>query len=76
MEKKSFEEKLKELENIVSKLESENLSLELSVDLYQKAKILSQELNNELNASMEKLSFIVEDDEVKPYFDEEAKKDI
>ncbi len=73
----SFEDKLKELEDIVSKMESEQLELEESIDLYKKANELAKNLNDELNNSLNKMSFIVENDEVKELdFDKMDKKDI
>lgn len=72
----TFEEKLKKLEELSSRLESENLTLEDSVNIYQEAKLISQELTKELNDSMEKLSYIVENGQIKPFDSEEVKKDI
>ena len=73
----TFEEKLKLLEDIVKKMESEQLSLKESVELYQKANSLSKELNLELDESLKRLSYIVENGEVKPLNNiEEEKKDI
>ena len=40
-EKQSFEEMMKELENIVQKLDNEAVSLEESLDLYQRGMKLS-----------------------------------
>lgn len=72
----TFEEKLKKLEELANRLESENLTLEDSVSIYQEAKLISQELTKELNDSMEKLSYIVENGQIKPFDSEEVKKDI
>ena len=53
------------------------MTLKESISLYQEGKTLSQDLNKELNDSMNKLSFIVEDGEVKTYSEEESQdKDI
>ena len=77
MENKTFEEKLARLEEIVKALEKDSLTLKESISLYQEGKTISQNLNKELNDSMNKLSFIVEDDEVKTYSEEESQdKDI
>ena len=77
MENKTFEEKLARLEEIVKDLEKDSLTLKESISLYQEGKTLSQDLNKELNDSMNKLSFIVEDGEVKTYSEEESQdKDI
>lgn len=72
----TFEEKLKKLEELSSRLESENLTLEDSVNIYQEAKLICQELTKELNVSMEKLAYIVENGQIKPFDSEEVKKDI
>lgn len=72
----TFEEKLKKLEELTNRLENESLSLEDSVNLYQEAKKLSQELTQELNESLEKLSYVVENGQIKPLSGEEIKKDI
>ncbi len=77
MENKTFEEKLARLEEIVKSLEKDSLTLKESISLYQEGKTLSQDLSKELNDSMNKLSFIVEDGEVKNYSEEESQdKDI
>lgn len=77
MENKTFEEKLARLEEIVKALEKDSLTLKESISLYQEGKTFSQDLNKELNDSMNKLSFIVEDGEVKTYSEEESQdKDI
>lgn len=74
---KTFEEKMQELEGIVAALEEENLGLEASVKLYEQAKALSKELNEELDASVKKVSAMVENGQVEPYFEEkEIEKDI
>lgn len=74
---KTFEEKMQELEGIVAALEEENLGLEESVKLYEQAKALSKELNEELDASVKKISAMVENGQVEPYFEEkEIEKDI
>ena len=74
---KTFEEKMQELEGIVAALEEENLGLEASVKLYEQAKALSKELNEELDASVKKISAMVENGQVEPYFEEkEIEKDI
>lgn len=61
----TFEEKLEKLEEIVNKLENEKLNLESSIALYQEAKRLSDELNKELNESINKMSYIVENGQIK-----------
>ncbi len=49
MENKSFEELLKELQEIVNRLESGKLSLEESVEVYQKGMALSLECKKRLD---------------------------
>ena len=60
MENKSFEEKLKLLEEMVTKLEKEDLGLAESIDLFEKSQKLAKELKQELDESLSKVSFIVE----------------
>ena len=47
-EKQSFEEMMKELENIVQKLDNEAVSLEESLDLYQRGMKLSANCDSTL----------------------------
>ncbi len=73
----TFEEKLEKLEEIVNKLENEKLNLESSIALYQEAKKLSDELNKELNESINKMSYIVENGQVRSIEEiESTSKDI
>ena len=72
----TFEEKMTRLEVIVSKLENERLGLEESDKLYEEGKKLTKELQEELDKSMKKLAYIVEDGEVVPFLDEESEKEI
>ena len=72
----TFEEKMNRLEKIISKLENEKLGLEESVQLYEEGKKLTKELQEELDKSMKKLAYIVEDGEVVPFLDEESEKEI
>ena len=72
----TFEDKLKRLEEILSKLENDKLGLEESVLLFEEGKKLFSELQVELDKSIEKLAYIVEDGEVKPFLDEESEKEI
>ena len=67
MEDKSFEEKLKTLEEMVSRLEKEDLGLAESIDLFEKSQKLAKELKQELDESLSKVSFIVENDEMVPF---------
>lgn len=67
MENKSFEEKLKLLEEMVTKLEKEDLGLAESIDLFEKSQKLAKELKQELDESLSKVSFIVENDTITPF---------
>jgi exodeoxyribonuclease VII small subunit len=53
MENKTFEQLLKELQEIVNNLESGNLSLEDSVDAYQKGMAISLECKKRLDQAKE-----------------------
>lgn len=64
MENKSFEEKLKLLEEMVTKLEKEDLGLAESIDLFEKSQKLAKELKQELDESLSKVSFIVENETI------------
>lgn len=54
-----FEEKIKELENIVSKLENGDSPLDESFDMYSKAMKLIKDCDTELNDVKEKVNKIV-----------------
>lgn len=51
----SFEEKLRRLDEIVAKIEGEELPLQETLSLYQEGKILIKELQSELKAAEEKV---------------------
>lgn len=55
MEKKelSFEEKMKKLEEIISQVENEDLSLEKNLALYQEGESLIKNLTKQLNDAKE-----------------------
>ncbi len=55
MEKKelSFEEKMKKLEEIISQVENEDLSLEKNLALYQEGENLIKDLTKQLNDAKE-----------------------
>lgn len=55
MEKKelSFEEKMKKLEEIISQVENEDLSLEKNLTLYQEGESLIKDLTKQLNDAKE-----------------------
>ena len=61
MAKVKFEDKITELESIISELESGNASLEESIDKYTKAMKLAKECDEELKAVEDKISKIVLD---------------
>lgn len=54
-----FEEKIKELENIVNKLENGDSPLDESFDMYSKAMKLIKDCDTELNDVKEKVNKIV-----------------
>ncbi len=56
MAKKSFEVKMKELDEIVEKMNSTNVKLNDMLSLYEKAQSLIKELETELNEAKSKLS--------------------
>ncbi len=72
----TFEDKIKRLEEISTILENDNLPLQDACKIYQEAKVLEKELNDELNETMKKLAFIVEDGQIKEIDINELKKDI
>lgn len=51
----SFEEKLKRLEEVVSKIEGEELPLQETLSLYKEGKTLIKELQKELKEAEEKV---------------------
>ena len=52
---KSFEEKLNRLDEVVGKIEGEELPLQEVLSLYQEGKALIKELQSELKAAEEKV---------------------
>lgn len=61
MAKVKFEDKITELESIITELESGNASLEDSIDKYTKAMKLAKECDEELKTVEEKISKLVLD---------------
>ncbi len=62
----SFEEKLRRLDEIVAKIEGEELPLQETLSLYQEGKILIKELQGELKAAEEKVgSLSVSEEDLK-----------
>ena len=62
----SFEESLKELENIVDQLESGDIDLEKSVKLYEKGMLLKKNCEDKLNnVEMQIKKIKLENDKIK-----------
>ena len=57
--KMTFEEKMKRLDGIVSKIEGEELPLQETLSLYQEGKKLIRELQSELKEAEEKVGDIM-----------------
>ena len=63
---KSFEEKLNRLDEVVGKIEGEELPLQEVLSLYQEGKTLIKELQSELKAAEEKVgSLSVSEEDLK-----------
>ena len=63
MEKVDFEQSLKRLDEIVSKIENESLSLEENMKLYEEAKGLIKTLNKVLKEAEEKVKELQTEEE-------------
>lgn len=61
-EKKSFEKSMNELEGIVDKLERGELSLDESVEAFQKGIQLSKQLSKMLDEVEKKITLLIEDE--------------
>ena len=61
-EKKSFEEMMQELENIVQKLDNETVSLEESLDLYQRGMKLSTACDTTLKDAEKKVNKLMQEE--------------
>ncbi|EES36239.1 exodeoxyribonuclease VII, small subunit [Staphylococcus epidermidis W23144] len=61
-EKQSFEEMMKELENIVQKLDNEAVSLEESLDLYQRGMKLSANCDSTLKEAEKKVNELMQEE--------------
>lgn len=59
----SFEEMMKELENIVQKLDNENVSLEESLNLYQRGMKLSATCDETLKDAEKKVNELMADEQ-------------
>ncbi|RIM09003.1 exodeoxyribonuclease VII small subunit [Staphylococcus chromogenes] len=63
-ENKNFEEMMKELETIVNKLDNDSISLEESMELYQKGMTLSKSCEKTLKEAEEKVAKLMENEAV------------
>ncbi len=74
MSEKKFEEAMKELENIVEKLESGNVPLEESIELFEKGMELAKICSTKLEGVEQKIELLMEKNgkaEKVPFEDEE-----
>ena len=71
--KQSFEEMMKELETIVQKLDNENVSLEESLELYQRGMKLSASCDETLKNAEQKVNELIKEDEEVKEQDNETK---
>ena len=72
-EKKNFEKSLSELEEIVEKLERGEMSLDESIEIFQKGVTLSKDLSKMLDEIEKKITLLVENEKgevVEKFFDE------
>lgn len=63
MKEVSFEEAMSELDNIVQKLENNQLSLDESISMYQKGIELSNYCSKKLDQAERKITMLVQDKE-------------
>ena len=63
MKNKSFEEAMEELEKVVDELENNELSLDESVDKFQKGMELSKYCNSLLEEAEKKITVLIDDGE-------------
>ena len=63
MDKKSFEENMEELENIVKELEEGNLNLEKSVEKFEEGMKISKACNEMLEDAEKKISILLEEND-------------
>ena len=61
--KMSFEENLKELENIVQRLEGGNVSLDEMLELFQQGIARTKECNAQLKNAEQKISILLKNDD-------------
>ena len=67
--KKTFEENLKDLEAIVTKLENGDVALEDAISEFQKGMVLSKELQKTLDQAEKTLVKVMQDDGVETELD-------
>lgn len=60
--KKTFEDNLKELEDIATKLENGNLNLDEAIEEFEKGMKLSKECTKKLDEAEKKINILVEDE--------------
>ncbi len=71
MEQMTYEEAIKKLEKIVSLLESNNVTLEESVNLFQEGMLLSKYCDDKLKNIQERVTQIFENGQLKELNSEE-----
>lgn len=73
-EEKNFEELMKELEDITTQLEKENLTLDESVELFEKGMKISKECNEKLENAEKRITILInaEDGEEKNFIPENS----
>ena len=69
----TFEEMMEELETIVQKLDNENVSLEESLELYQRGMKLSASCDETLKNAEQKVNELIKEDEEVKEQDNETK---
>lgn len=62
-EEKTFEDDLKELEEIAKKLEEGNLNLDEAIDEFEKGMKLSKECTKKLDLAEKRINILVQNDE-------------
>ncbi len=62
-EEKNFEELMKELEDITTQLEKENLTLDESVELFEKGMKISKECNEKLENAEKRITILINAEE-------------
>ena len=78
-EQPKFEEGMAELEGIVARLESPELSLEESIQLFEKGMVLSRSLGKRLDEAERKIELLIKDEsgdtQRVPFDDSDAEPD-